>query len=199
MEQIGQEDSAARSASRSAQRSRLAQWSSLAALTISALALATGAYQTHLLQTQARASVWPYVVLAIGYTDSGETPGFELHVQNNGVGPAVLRSVKVSFDGKPIAHWSEIFDPLMGHGSVDATLSGLKDVVIPPSANRDTDVIAIRVRQADAAKAIYDARSRLAMEICYCSIYDDCWIAHWLVPRPEPTASCSASTGDFDF
>ncbi len=181
-----------------AERSRIAQWSSLAALAISALALAIGAYQTRLMQTQARASVWPYVVLGLSYADKDDAD-FDLHVQNNGVGPAIVRSVRVTFDGKPLRHWSDLFEPLMTHGSVDAVLAGLKGIVIPPATNRNTDVVAIRIRQADAAKAFYAARTRLTMDVCFCSIYGDCWIAHWLVPQPEPVAACRESGGDFDF
>ncbi|HEY2396650.1 MAG TPA: hypothetical protein VGH81_11830 [Rudaea sp.] len=176
-----------------------AQWGSLAALAISVLALAVGAYQTRLMQTQARASVWPYVVIGLDYAEKGERSGFDLHVQNNGVGPALVRSVQVRFDGKPIGHWPELFDALKLHGTVAAVLQGLRGIVIPPSTNRNTDVTAIAIAQPDAAKAVFESRTRLAIDICNCSIYDDCWVAHWLKSRPEPVAACHESAGEFDY
>lgn len=181
------------------QRSRIAQWSSLLALAISALALAVGAYQTRLMQTQARASIWPYVVIGYNYAPSGDGQGFALHVENNGVGPALVRSVQLSLDGKPLQHWSELFPLLMKHGTFDATLANLKGVVIPPSTNRETQIVAIRILEAEAAAAFYAARDRLKMEICYCSIYGDCWKAHWLDSHAEETGACHETPNEFDY
>ena len=183
-----------------AARSRVAQWSSLAALVISGLALGLGVYQTRLMQTQARASVWPYVVLGFNFNDQGEHAGFELHVENNGVGPAILRSVHVSFDGTPVRHWSEVFAKLAEHGSkVEASLSGLHAVVIPPSTNRETAVTAFHLLDLDKGKRMFEARERLAIEICYCSIYDDCWVTHWLNAKLDPVAACRESEPEFDY
>jgi len=37
------------------------------------------------------------------------------------------------------------------------------------------------------------------MEICYCSVYDDCWIAHWQTPKVEAVSACPADEAtDFD-
>jgi hypothetical protein len=181
------------------QRSRVAQWSSLLALAISALALAVGAYQTRLMQTQARASVWPYVVIGYNYAESGERQGFALHVENNGVGPALVRSVQLSLDGKPMQHWSELFPQLMKHGKFDATLANLKGVVIPPSTNRETEIVAIKILDAEAAAAFYGAQDRIKMEICYCSIYGDCWKARWLESQAEETGSRHERASEFDY
>ena len=186
----------------SAGRSRVAQWSALTALGISGLALAVGAYQTRLMQTQARASVWPYVVIGFNYADFGERQGFDLHVQNNGVGPAVVQSTVVRLDGKPVKHWDDVIAALKkGHEgeSAQASLSGLHGIVIPPSTNRDTDVSAIRTTDAALGKVLYGAIDRLGIDICYCSIYDDCWTSHWLQRKPEPVSSCHETADEFDY
>jgi hypothetical protein len=187
----------------SAKRSRFAQWSSLVAFGISALALGLSVYQTRLMQTQARASVWPYLDIGFGYDDKGEGAGFELHVQNNGVGPALVRSVQVSFDDKPMHHWSDVISVVMNeqnkHGTSHSKLAGLHNVVIPPSLNRETDVVAIRIEEPDVAKAVYDARDRLKMDICYCSIYNDCWTVQWHMTLPVEAPSCRESKNEFDY
>jgi hypothetical protein len=182
-----------------AARQRVTQWGSIAALAISALALAVGAYQTRLMQTQARASVWPYVVLGFHYAEKGEHPEFALHVDNNGVGPALVRSVQVSFDGKPIEHWKDIFPLLLEHGTIDASISGLRSVVIPPNTNRETTIDVLKIPGAVAAKAMFDARERLKIDICYCSIYDDCWVAHWLKAKLDTVPACREAAQEFDY
>jgi hypothetical protein len=188
--------------SKAAGRSRVAQWSALMALGISALALAVGAYQTRLMQTQARASVWPYLVSGFNYADFGERLGFELHIQNNGVGPAIVQSTVVKLDGKPVKHWNDVIETLMkGHAgeTAHASFSGLHGIVVPPSTNRETDVPAIRTSDAALGKALYEATDRLGVDICYCSIYDDCWQSHWLQRKPEPVSSCHETADEFDY
>ena len=185
-----------------ASRSRTAQWSALLALGISALALGVGVYQTRLMQTQARASVWPYVTSGFHYSAHGESQGFELHLENNGVGPAIVQSTVIRLDGQAVKHWDDVIATLMASHkgeSADAGLSGLHGIVIPPSTNRETDIAAIRTSDAALAEALYNARGRLSVDICYCSIYDDCWVSHWLERKPDPVSACHESADEFDY
>jgi hypothetical protein len=184
---------------RTSQRSRMAQWSALAALGISALALAVGAYQTRLMQTQARASVWPYVKIGFAYSDRGDNKGFDIHVDNDGVGPALVRSVQVSLDGTPLPSWNDAFARIMTHGTAFAHLQGLSGAVIPPNTNRETTIRAIRIDDAGQSAKFYEARDRFKIDICYCSIYDDCWIAHWLTSKVDSVAACNESKNEFDY
>jgi hypothetical protein len=182
-------------------RFRAAQSGALIAVIISAMALAVGVYQTRLMQTQARASVWPYVTSGFRYSTFGDNQGFDLHVTNNGVGPAIVRSTVVRFDGKPVKHWDDIFAIVMaGHtkDSANASISGVRGIVIPPSTNRETEVVALRTNGEGLAKALYDARDRFGVDICYCSIYDDCWVSHWLQTEPEQTSACHRTVDEFD-
>jgi hypothetical protein len=180
-------------------RARVAEWGSVAAIGISALALAIGVYQTRLMQAQARAGVWPYVKIGLSYADSGDSPGFEIHVENNGVGPAVVKSVRVSLDDKPLHGWNDAFPPIMGHGEARAKLQGLGGVVIPPSTNRETAIVAIRIDDPAQAQKFYEARDRFKIDICYFSVYDECWTAHWLVSKVDETAVCHESKDEFDY
>jgi hypothetical protein len=180
-------------------RARAAEWGSVVAIGISALALAIGAYQTRLMQAQARASVWPYVKIGLGYADNGESAGFNIHVQNNGVGPALVKSVRVWLDDKPLHSWADAYPILMGHGEGRAKLEGLRGIVIPPSTNRETDVHAITITDPEQARKFYEASDRFKIDICYCSVYEDCWTAHWLVPKVDVTPVCRESNDEFDY
>ena len=180
-------------------RARTAEWGSVVAIAISALALAIGAYQTRLMQAQARASVWPYVKIGFGYAENGESPGFNIHIQNNGVGPAIVKSVQVWLDDKPLHSWLDAYPILLGHGAGHPKLEALSGIVIPPSTNRETDVHAIRISEPDQAAKFFDAVDRFKIDICYCSVYDECWTAHWLASKVEITAVCHESTNEFDY
>ena len=184
-------------AARSARRSRLAEVGSFSALALSVLALATSAYQakmmqaqTELMQTQSRASVWPYV--AIG-NDEDTTAGeetFSWHTENNGVGPARIESVQVLLDGKPYRNWREMYAALAPGKEFHARMSSLSGLVLPPSLNRETTVEMIKLTDHERARIFQAAVDRTLIEVCYCSIYDECWTATSRNPKKKPVPRC---------
>ncbi|HVT31403.1 MAG TPA: hypothetical protein VHE32_02065 [Rhodanobacteraceae bacterium] len=186
-------------------RARFAEWGSLSALAVSFFALALSAYQaremsaqTRLMQSQARAGVWPY--LSIGYSlhDTGEKRGYAFEIDNDGVGPARIESVTMTLDGKPVGTWREIFHAFFGDVPVPATYSKIYGKVLPPNTNRETTIEALRLSDIEQARAFYAAQDRLGMTICYCSVYDDCWIARRSDPEVRRVDRCDASGVQFE-
>jgi hypothetical protein len=171
--------------------------SNVLALSVSLLALAIGAYQTRLMQDQARASVWPYLTIGTTYSNDTDDNGFILQVDNVGIGPAKVGSVKLALDGKPQRSWKDVLEALDINGANYST-SSLGGDVIPPNLNRETTIGAIRINERKAAERFHDASSRFGLEICYCSVYDECWISRWHRPGVEPVARCSVPEVPFE-
>ena len=174
---------------------RLATSSNVAstlALAVSIFALAIGAWQTRLMQSQARASVWPHLSIGYTYNSKVDENGFVWNVDNNGVGPARIDTVAVALDGKPMKTWKDVLKALGFHGELRVSTTSFSGDVIPPSLNRETAISAIRINEADAAALFKAAVPRFTMDICYCSVYDDCWIAHWQNPKVDAVARCVA-------
>jgi hypothetical protein len=192
--------------SSSRRRARIAEFSSLFALVVSFIALGLGAYQarlmnlqTGLMQTQAKASVWPYLSIGYSLSDEGEKRGFTWEINNDGVGPARIESVTLSLDGKPLRKWSEVFHDLFGDAKVLASYNKIYGKVLPPNTNRETTIEAVRIADIEQAKIFYDAQSRFEMTICYCSVYDECWIARRNTPDVQSVARCdTAGTVQFE-
>ena len=176
-------------------RSTLAQFGSIIALSVSFLALAIGAYQTRLMQNQARASVWPFIAINYRYFDAGTNAGFTWQVDNNGVGPARIESVILTMDDQPIRHWGEVLKKLNMQGDVDLSIDDINGNVLPPNTNRETTIAAIKLTKPEQAKILHDARKRFKMDICYCSVYDECWTAHWLQHKVLPVEKCEGRGG----
>lgn len=180
-----------------ARRLRFSEIGSFAALAFSLLALVTAIYQTRLMQSQtelmqvqSRASVWPYISIGFSYFDGGDNPGFTWHVDNNGVGPALIKSVTLTLDGRPIRNWDEVFPILFGHGEARASEVSINGTVLPPSTNRETTVAAIHIGDLTQARRFYEAHDRFKMSICYCSVYNECWVAKSLEKDKQPVGRC---------
>lgn len=171
-------------------RFRMPELTSALALAVSIFALAIGAWQTRLMQSQARASVWPHLEIGYTYNSNVDENGFLWRIDNNGVGPARIETVRVTFDGKPLKKWDDAVAALGFKGPQHYSTSSLDGEVIPPSLNRETAIEALRVNQRDLAAAVKQNATRFGMDICYCSVYDDCWIAHWLKTKPEAVTRC---------
>ena len=132
----------------------------------------------------------------IGYSlnNNGEKRGYTWEISNDGVGPARIESVALKLDGKPMRDWRQVFHALFGAADVPATYSQVYGKVVPPNANRETTIAAMHLLDLDQAKTFYAAQDRFDMTICYCSVYEQCWIARRHdpnvveVPRCDPTA-----------
>lgn len=166
------------------------------ALAVSVFALALGAYQTRLMQSQARAGVWPYLSIGYSYTNNADRNAFVWTVNNNGVGPARVESVVLRLDGKAMKHWAEVFAALGVTGAPSSAISSIGGEVIPPNTNRETTIAPITLNERGAAALFKAAEHRFAMDICYCSVYDECWIAHWQRSRVEAVDGCPAAGAD---
>jgi hypothetical protein len=101
--------------------------------------------------------------------------------------------VTLALDGKPMKSWRELLLALGFKGELHLSTSSLSGEVIPPSLNRETAIQAIRINQRDVATVFKNSIDRFGMEICYCSVYDDCWIAHWQVSKVDPVERCDAA------
>src|SRR5262245_48743211 len=98
----------ATAAADTARQSRRAQLGSAIAVVISLIALGINLYQTRLLQAQARATVWPYVLIGGSYQSSPTATTYAVFVDNDGVGPAIVKSVRVTLEGRPVRTWPEL-------------------------------------------------------------------------------------------
>jgi hypothetical protein len=175
----------------------LSGFGSALAIAVSVFALALGAYQTRLMQSQARASVWPYLSIGYTYSSNVDKDAFIWTVNNNGVGPARVESVTLTLDGKPVKDWNEVLAALDITNTPSLATSSIGGEVIPPNTNRETTIAPIKIHEREAARKFKAAEHRFAMDICYCSVYDDCWIAHWQQAKVEAVAQCKAVSAPF--
>jgi hypothetical protein len=84
----------------SEKRFRGPELTSALALAVSIFALAIGAWQTRLMQSQARASVWPHLEIGYTYNSNVDENAFLWRIDNNGVGPARIETIALTFDGE---------------------------------------------------------------------------------------------------
>jgi hypothetical protein len=139
------------------------------------------------------------------------TPAFRLTVQNQGIGPARLAEVVVTVDGKPVPDFNTLIDRCCAPGLLQAAnrgakqfrgirngeviLSTLQDRMIRPGEavdGFDWRMTPANQLVVDRLKAGFSS-NRINTSICYCSVFDDCWIRTDDDKRPVPVKECQVA------
>jgi hypothetical protein len=172
------------------------RYSAAIATLVAALALAVSAYTAYVQRQQVRAQVWP--ILEYG---TGNEPELRLWLANKGVGPALLRHVIVTVDGKPAADWEAVMRSLHGpgidHGRYSYSQETIGDRVLSAGEGLSIFVPHFNVTQSDLRAAFNQDRFRIGVEICYCSTLGDCWtlVSPGRQPaRTRETRQCPAAS-----
>jgi len=166
---------------------RLSLWQtvlSVVGVFIAVVALYAALTESEAVRQQTSAAVWPFVQVSIADYDSGDAAGFTLSLINAGVGPAKLRAVRVIFDGQPMRDWGAVVAHLGGTLSDQVARSTVSGRVLSPDERLDlisvTDPTLARQFQAATGKP------ENSIAYCYCSIFDECWLADSSQDALEP-------------
>ena len=140
------------------------------------------------------ASSWPFLTFNTE-KDGLDADGWtvRLRLQNSGVGPARVKWLRMSLDGKPIRGRADLMNRCCGvpDGTADeqvrlGLVSQNPPVGILP-AREAVEMLTWRSRPGHEAiqSKLDSVRHRLKTEACYCSVLDECWISD-LTATAEP-------------
>lgn len=157
---------------------RLTFWQTILSVVgavIAILALYAALTESAAVRQQTAAAVWPFVQLMVENYDTGDSAGFSLAFTNAGVGPARMQDVRVSIDGNVTRNWSEVVASVDGDTGAAVNRNFISDRVLRP----EETVVIFGTEDADLARKLIGTVStpRAALTFCYCSIFDECWLA----------------------
>ena len=166
----------------------------VSALLISILATAASWWQSRVVAQQLSAQVWPYLSISTTY----DPQYVSVDVVNDGLGPAIIRSVVLTVDGKPYANplraFRRVFKPPK-RGRFGSQMSGLSpgSVIRASSSTR-----LIRINAPWAAEQFAVAVPRVDLRVCYCSLLGNCWLisARQQTSEPRAISACPDAGAD---
>lgn len=147
----------------------------LSALVLSCCGVFIAMYEASLIRRQQRASVWPHVEVAASLTRNR----VEIWVRNSGVGPARIEAAALLEEGEMRIDWAEMMTGA-GFERVPAYISWIGGGVLPRDSQHDAIFRIEAETGVDAPQAVEWLRreireGRVDVELCYCSVYDECW------------------------
>lgn len=168
---------------------------SISAIVVGVAALYVSWDQGRVMREEVRASVWPALQVDgfVSRAEGGLNLG--LRVQNAGVGPARVERISIRHSGKPVPDLEAMLALLPPDG--DLSLQSLEGRII--AAGDVVQPFSLLYDQAQAEDAV-DIMGRLSaqwsVEVCYCSVLDQCWRSGQDSAAPAEVENCAGERTD---
>ena len=137
-----------------------------------AVALYAALSEADAVRKQQAAIVLPEIVVAQSQVIDQDEGFFAWNVFNWGIGPGRVREVRLTYQGEPVTNWNE-FLTAVELPDVAYQQSQIAGRTIPPGT--DSELI-FRTRDRDAAIKLRSVSPDVGIELCYCSVFDECWM-----------------------
>lgn len=142
-----------------------------------------------------QAEAWPF--LSYGTSNLGQDgkASISLELHNNGVGPALLGPIEISYQGKPVKDPRDMLERCCGlkpGQSLTTQTSPASRIVLPAGDSSQF----LRIAATPENQVIWDKfnveRWKLRVRSCYCSIFDECWVIEGTQAKPKAVQQCPA-------
>ena len=171
------------------------------AIVIALVSLTVALRQSHIMERQLAASVWPYLQYDTSNATADGKPIMSFGVENVGVGPARVHSVSLRYDGKPIVEARDLFkaccaDLLAADQHPSWRISTLHDQVLAPNKPKTFLLLTEETANEPFRKRLHQEREKISVRFCYCSVLDQCWIFDSSKDKLESQNECPAPRED---
>ena len=164
---------------------------SITAIALSLLALVVSIFEVAAVRREQRIQAWPFIEVATVYN----ADGFTLRATNKGIGPARIRGLEFQLDEQPMESLDALIAAAVEPQDVFSyelyRSSNPRRSVMSPDKSVDLFAVPWEPRTRKFQQSI---SKRLDIRICYCSVYDECWLARLNGGDPDAVNRC-ASTG----
>ncbi|RFB01594.1 hypothetical protein [Parvularcula marina] len=155
-----------------------------------AVALYAAMVESDAVKKQSAAAVWPFVQFSTSDYTNEEGVYFAMHLTNVGAGPAQIKSVRIKLAGEYREDWRDAVSGMLPDQKVSFGTSFATNRVMRPGDDVTMIETLDPVLQKAFVEATLDPENEFAY--CYCSIFDDCWLADSTkdIQNPEQVKSC---------
>jgi hypothetical protein len=131
----------------------------------------------------------PYVQISGGNVRGHVT----FDAMNEGVGPAKIMTAEVLVDGRPVETLHQLIDACCTKGAYKGLIGSTLEGRMVRAGDKVTYVdLPVSAATFQQAVALDKARqTRIATRLCYCSVFDDCWVANSRDPTPDAVHQCA--------
>lgn len=174
----------------------------IAAAVVSLVSLWLGLHSAHSMEKLVAANSYPYVEAGRSPRTAERDPATDAYrglvdyeLINNGVGPARIEWVQLTFKGKPMADLTDLLDACCKLPRYDTDgmhrRGGITGTLIPQGRSVHLFTWEEPHKPNPTFAALRRQMDDIRVTSCYCSVFDDCY--RWGLDRrkPEPVDQCT--------
>jgi hypothetical protein len=168
----------------------------LLAVALSGVSVFIAINHGHTMERLVAANSWPNLSFGTGnsaHSADPDKPGdITFTLRNTGVGPARIDSVELFYKGVAQPNALAFLKSCCSKDKVNYGYSVLTDEVLP--ARDSIDFLTVpRANAPGVWEALNAERLNARLRICYCSVFDECFVRDTEKRRPERVAQCVPS------
>lgn len=183
----------------------------LSALSISVVSVFVARQTSQTMEELAHVSAWPFIQLGSGNATADGERAIAFGAENVGTGPARIHTFSMSVDGQTLPSEGHLLTNMLraccndefraASARAGGDVAALGYEMSSPVGSRflapNAEVYALRWRRDENNAALWHAADmarqtgRVVTSVCYCSVFDECWIARSDTFPPEEVDSCT--------
>jgi hypothetical protein len=140
------------------------------------------------------AASWPFLQLDSGNGNEDGHPTIALNLQNAGVGPAKIKTFELFWKGKAYPNAKALLEACctsQQHTPWAVSTTPPKDFVLRAGDSRRFLGFPLTADNVEMWKQFDHVRfSELSYRVCYCSVFDECWVTHLTNLQAQPVNQC---------
>jgi hypothetical protein len=148
-----------------------------------------------------QASSWPFVQFDTHNIDEHGSPKVRLVLTNVGVGPARLETFELWWNRKPMSSPNALLKACCTTTPAEEKSALVFINQAAPTilrAGDHTDFLALAdSREGGFFNKFEVERDKITVQVCYCSVFDECWRGSGITTHAERVASCPAPAVPF--
>ncbi|HEX3667264.1 MAG TPA: hypothetical protein VHU23_18730 [Rhizomicrobium sp.] len=127
------------------------------------------------------ANSWPYLGYGTGNSEGPNDNTIEMRIANNGVGPAKLETAELKWNGKAQRTAADFLQACCGYKPDPGRDRLWRDLVTGRVLRAGETISFITLFQAAGEDLVWERLNHarlspaLSINICYCSVFDECW------------------------
>ena len=170
----------------------------LCAMLVSVVSLIVAVRHGATMEGLVAANSWPFLTYSTDNEDPEGRHRITLKVINAGVGPARIQTFELWWHDQPMTSAADLLErccglkdkPGPGEGSLRLLIGAVAPTVLRAGDTEEFISLERLEENSDAWQRLNAARMEIRMRVCYCSVFDECWVTDLRQNVPKRVSSC---------
>jgi hypothetical protein len=174
----------------------------ISAIVISLVSVFLAIHNGHAMERLVQANSWPFIKLTYTTSNTDGTPHNHLDITNKGVGPASIESLEVFYEGQSIGSPRGLLNAMLHRTTAGLNPHIFNSTVVHNVLSAKEQITLVDFHSEDFSPEDYATvgtrLSKVELRACYCSVFEECWVADTRKDRPVKVNTCPVPGVAFD-